>query len=66
MFELPAFLPPTHLELPMYTPSALTEHVSLNLARLFLLDPVEQEGNVLQEPAAAIKIRQIRGPSAFV
>ena len=40
MFEFPAFLPPTNLALPMHSPSALTEHVSLNLARFFLLDPV--------------------------
>ena len=40
MFEFPAFLPPTNLGLPMHSPSALTEHVSLNLARFFLLDPV--------------------------
>ena len=33
VFEFPAFLPPTNL--PMYSPSALTEHVSLNLARFF-------------------------------
>ena len=35
MFEFPAFLPPTNLGLPMHSPSALTEHVSLNLARFF-------------------------------
>ena len=40
VFEFPAFLPPTNLGLPMHNPSALTEHVSLNLARFFLLDPV--------------------------
>ena len=40
MFEFPAFLPPTNLGLPMHSPSALTEHVSLNLARFFLLNPV--------------------------
>ena len=40
MVEFPAFLPPTNLGLPMHSPSALTEHVSLNLARFFLLDPV--------------------------
>ena len=33
MLEFPAFLPPTNLGLPMHSPSALTEHVSLNLAR---------------------------------
>ena len=27
----------------MHSPSALTEHVSLNLAGFFLLDPVEEE-----------------------
>ena len=40
MFEFPSFLPPTNLGLPMHSSSALTEHVSLNLARFFLLDPV--------------------------
>ena len=40
MFEFTAFHPPTNLGLPMHSPSALTEHVSLNLARFFLLDPV--------------------------
>ena len=40
LFEFPAFLPPTNLGLPMHSPSALTEDVSLNLARFFLLDPV--------------------------
>ena len=30
MFEFPAFLPTTNLGLPMHSPSALTEHVSLN------------------------------------
>ena len=40
MFEFPAFLPPTNLGLPMHSLSALTEYVSLNLARFFLLDPV--------------------------
>ena len=39
MFEFPAFLPATNLGLPMHSPSALTEHVPLNLARFFLLDP---------------------------
>ena len=42
MFEFPAFLLPTNLGLPMHSPLALMEHVSLNLARLFLLDPVEE------------------------
>ena len=37
MFEFPAFLPPTNLGLPMHSPSALTEHVSLNLAMYFCL-----------------------------
>ena len=45
MFEFPAFLPPTNLGLPMHSPPALTEHVSLNLARLFLLDPVHLSYN---------------------
>ena len=40
MFEFPTFLPPTNLGLPMHSPSALKEHVSLNLARFFLLNPV--------------------------
>ena len=39
MFEFPAFLPPTNLGLPMHSPSALKEHVSLNLACFFLLNP---------------------------
>ena len=38
-FESLAFLLPTNLGLPMHSPSALTEHVSLSLARFFLLDP---------------------------
>ena len=49
MFELPAFLPPTNLGLPMHSLSALTEHVLLNLARFFLLDPVELTSMVLQK-----------------
>ena len=32
MVEFPAFLPPTNIGLPMHSQSALTEHVSLNLA----------------------------------
>ena len=32
MFEFAAFLLPTNLGQPMHSPSALTEHVSLNLA----------------------------------
>ena len=40
MFEFPTYLPPTNLGLPIHRPSALTEHVSLNLAGTFLLDPV--------------------------
>ena len=39
MFEFAAFLPPTNLGLPMHSPSALTEHVSLNLARFFFARP---------------------------
>ena len=35
MFEFPAILLPTNLGQPMHSPSALTEHVSLNLARFF-------------------------------
>ena len=46
MFEFPAFLPPVNLGLPMHSPSALTEHVSLILARFFLLDPVEIAGSL--------------------
>ena len=37
MFEFAAFLLPTNLGQPMHSPSALTEHVSLNLAWFFLL-----------------------------
>ena len=40
MFEIAAFLPPTNLRQPMHSPSALTEHVSLNLAWFFLLHAV--------------------------
>ena len=36
MFEIPAFLPPNNLGPPMHSPSALTEHVSLNLLNLTL------------------------------
>ena len=35
MFEFLAFLLPTNLRQPMHSPSALTEHVSLNLAGTF-------------------------------
>ena len=35
MFKFPAFLPPTNLGLPMHSPRALAEPVSLNLARFF-------------------------------
>ena len=35
MFEFSAFLPPTNLGLPMHISSALTEHLSVNLARFF-------------------------------
>ena len=41
VFEFPTFLPSTNLGLPMHGQSALTEHVSLNLAGIFLLDPVD-------------------------
>ena len=44
MFEFPAFLPPTNL--PMHSQSALTEHVSLNLAGFFLLDPVQRGAKI--------------------
>ena len=37
MFEFAAFLLPTNLGQPMHSPSALTEHVALNLAWFFLL-----------------------------
>ena len=40
MFEFTAFLLPTTIEQPMHSPPALTEHVSLNLAGTFLLDPI--------------------------
>ena len=40
MFEFPALQLPTNLVQPMHSPLALTEHVSLNLAGTFLLDPV--------------------------
>ena len=41
LLELPSILLTTNLGLPMHSPSALTEHVSLNfLAGLFLLNPV--------------------------
>ena len=40
MFEFPAFLLPPNPGQPMHSPSALTEHVSPNLAGFFLLDPV--------------------------
>ena len=43
MFEFPAFLPPTNLELLMHSPSALTEHESLNFAETYLLNPVSYE-----------------------
>ena len=46
MFECPAFLLPTNLGQPMHSPLALTEHVSLNLAGSFLLDPVEMSTNL--------------------
>ena len=37
---IPAFLPPTNPGLLMHSHSALLEHVSLNLAGTFFLDPV--------------------------
>ena len=37
---IPAFLPPTNPGLLMHSHSALLEHVSLNLAGMFFLDPV--------------------------
>ena len=40
MFEFAAFLLPTNVGQPMHSPSALTEHVSLNLAWFFLLNAV--------------------------
>ena len=36
IYKFPTFLPPTNLWLPMHSPSALTEHVSLNIARFKL------------------------------
>ena len=39
MFEFRAFLPPMNLGLQMHSPSALMEHVSLNLARIFFSRP---------------------------
>ena len=39
MFEFPAFLLPTNLGLPMHSPLALMEHVSLNLARILFARP---------------------------
>ena len=40
MFELSRHLTAHWQRQPMHSPSALTEHMSLNLARFFLLDPV--------------------------
>ena len=39
LFEFPAYLPPTNVGLPMHSQSALTEHVSLTLARIFFARP---------------------------
>ena len=39
MFEFSASLPPTNLGLPMHSPSALTRHMSLNLAKFFFTRP---------------------------
>ena len=50
MLEFPAFLPPTNLGLLMHSPSALTEHVSLNLARFYLLNPVNEELQIIPYP----------------
>ena len=41
MFEFPAFLPPTYLGQPMDSPTAMTEHVSQNLAGFFSLHAVQ-------------------------
>ena len=40
LFTFPAYLPPTNLGQPMHSLSALTEHVSMNLAMFFSFDPV--------------------------
>ena len=56
MFEFSAFLPPTNLGLPMPSPSALTEHVPLNLARFFVLDPVHSQRQ-LRPPTVASLLR---------
>ena len=56
MFEFPAFLLPTNREQPMHSPSALTEHVSLNLAGTFLLDPVQLRGAALRLARAAAAV----------
>ena len=37
LLQFPPILLPTNLGLPLHSPSALTEHVSLNLARFYLL-----------------------------
>ena len=44
MFEFPAFLLPTDLRKPVHSPSALTEHVSLNLARFLPAARYEHAG----------------------
>ena len=72
MFEFPTFLAPTNLVLPLHSPSALTEHVSLNLARFFLLDPVWPIMLTFSDvknparPRAIHMLESSTAPSAFV
>ena len=57
MFEFPAFLLLTNLGQPLHSPSALTEHVSLNIAGTFPLDPVLNLKALRTSPMQVPKVR---------
>ena len=63
MFEFSAFLPPTNLGLPMHSPSALTEHVSLNFTRFFFARPCSSFMTYLELKPSAQELNAGRATS---
>ena len=60
IFEFPAFMLPINLGQPIHSPLALTEHVSLNLAGAFLLDPVSMDGCMKESSGYILFLRYCR------
>ena len=58
MFEFLAFFPPTNPRLPIHSPSALTEHVSMNLARF--LSAARNEHADLQVHFVLLPVKRLK------